>query len=64
MLLDGCLVEKWKDQLNRRFKVNTTKEKNADILDKKLKKLCFTAVLINFDDFQISLTPLGIIIFT
>lgn len=36
MLLDGCLVEKWKDQLNRRFKVNATKEKNADVLDKKL----------------------------
>lgn len=64
MLLDGCLVEKWKDQLNRRFKVNATKEKNAEVLDKKLKHLCFTSVLINFDGFQISVTPLDIIIFT
>lgn len=36
MLLDGCLVEKWKDQLNRRFKVRATKENNADIIEKKL----------------------------
>lgn len=36
MLLDGCLVEKWKDQLNRRLKVKASKEKSADVLDKKL----------------------------
>lgn len=41
MLLDGCLVEKWKDQLNKRFKVNTIREKNADILDKSAPSLCF-----------------------
>lgn len=39
MLLDGCLVEKWKDQLNKRFKVNTTEEKNANALSEKLNTI-------------------------
>lgn len=39
MLLDGCLVEKWKDQLNKRFKVNTTEEKNANALIEKLNTI-------------------------
>uniref|UniRef100_A0A8C0G5P9 Secreted frizzled related protein 4 n=1 Tax=Chelonoidis abingdonii TaxID=106734 RepID=A0A8C0G5P9_CHEAB len=35
MLLDGCLVEKWKDQLDKRYKVRLTNESNSYILNKK-----------------------------
>ncbi|KAE8597284.1 hypothetical protein XENTR_v10016413 [Xenopus tropicalis] len=39
MLLDGCLVEKWKDQLNKRFKrwEQTLQEKKARNTQEKIK---------------------------
>lgn len=64
MLLDGCLVEKWKDQLNKRFKVNIIKEKNADILHKKLNIFVHFLSLNILLDIQICRTLLGIITFT
>ncbi|XP_056374408.1 secreted frizzled-related protein 4 [Hyla sarda] len=41
MLLDGCLVEKWKDQLNKRFKrwEQTLQEKNVKTTQDKIKNV-------------------------